>query len=74
MGMNIVHLCKIPTSKSISIQHKESEVCPICQAEKALWEIKELHRNASGICFICSQIAQTEIIHPCETFNLAQPF
>jgi hypothetical protein len=46
----------------------------MCQAEKALREIKELHRNASGICFICSQIAKTDITHPCETFNLAQPF
>jgi hypothetical protein len=46
----------------------------MCQAEKALWEIKELHRNFNGNCFICSQTAETEITHPCETFLLAQPF
>ena len=74
MSMNIVHLCRIPVPNNTNIQHKDSKVCPMCQAEKALREIKELHRNASGICFTCSQIAQTEIIHPCETFTLAQPF
>jgi hypothetical protein len=74
MESSLLHMCRIPTEKSITIQHKTSDTCPMCQAEKALWAVQELHRSASGVCFTCSEIAKTPIPYPCETFNLVQPF
>ena len=74
MGITIGHICRTPASNAIGLQHPKYQTCPYCQAEKALWEIKELHRNVDGNCFICSQTAKTNIPHPCETFNLVQPF